>query len=121
MTIELLFWLLLLGVFYSYFGYGILLFFLIKIKRSFSSKPNKTFARLDDDSLPSVTFLVAAFNEEAWIDEKIRNSFALDYPKDKIFFFFVTDAVAIIEAPDRRLARFHPSFRQKPGCDLRKR
>ena len=91
MTLELLFWLLLFGVFYSYFGYGILLFFLIKIKRAFSSKPNKTFARLDDECLPSVTFLVAAFNEEAWIDEKIRNSFTLYYPEDKISFFFVTD------------------------------
>ena len=35
--------------------------------------------------------MVAAFNEEDWIAEKIKNSLAFDYPKNKIQFFFVTD------------------------------
>ena len=35
--------------------------------------------------------MVAAYNEERWIEDKIRNSLALDYPKNKIYFFFVTD------------------------------
>ena len=35
--------------------------------------------------------MVAAFNEEVCINEKIKNSFEFEYPKNKIKFFFVTD------------------------------
>ncbi|MEY4660059.1 MAG: hypothetical protein RLZZ42_11 [Bacteroidota bacterium] len=41
--------------------------------------------------LPSVTFIVAAYNEEDTIEEKIKNTLLLQYPKDKINFLFVTD------------------------------
>lgn len=41
--------------------------------------------------LPTVTFIVAAYNEEDIIEEKISNSLSLIYPKDKINFLFVTD------------------------------
>ncbi len=81
------FWLLLFIVFYSYVGYGILLGLLIKIKNRFSTLKN-TPPQYHE---PEVTFIVAAYNEEAWIEDKIRNSIALDYPKEKIYFFFVTD------------------------------
>lgn len=42
-------------------------------------------------SLPSVTFVVAAYNEADIIEEKIKNTLLLNYPKDKIDFLFVTD------------------------------
>ena len=90
-TVKLIFWFLLIGVFYSYFGYGILLFFLIKIKRFFSKKTDSVNENSGIIYLPNVTFMVAAYNEERWIDDKIINSLALDYPKDKISFVFVTD------------------------------
>jgi poly-beta-1,6-N-acetyl-D-glucosamine synthase len=86
-TLKLLFWLLIFIVFYAYVGYGILLFLLIKIKRIFGTKEEYSTT----NELPEVTFIVAAFNEERWIEDKIKNSLALDYPKDKIRFFFVTD------------------------------
>ncbi|MDQ5928680.1 MAG: hypothetical protein QG594_455, partial [Bacteroidota bacterium] len=88
--LQILFWTLAFTVFYSYLGYGILLYILLKIKRLFSKKT--VYAPMTDDSqLPEVTFLVAAYNEEAYIEEKIRNSLALDYPKEKLRFLFVTD------------------------------
>ena len=77
------FWLLIFIVFYSYVGYGILLGILVKLKNKVKPIPQ--------NREPEVTFIVAAYNEEAWIENKIRNSLALDYPKDKIHFFFVTD------------------------------
>lgn len=81
------FWLLLFSVFYSYIGYGMLLGLLVKLKgKSFQQSVDGT-----DSDLPDVTFMVAAYNEERWIEDKIRNSLALDYPKNKIHFFFVTD------------------------------
>ena len=86
-----LFWSLLFIVFYSYAGYGILLYFLVKLKRLFTTQKTIYVGYETDAALPEVTFMVAAYNEEKWIDEKIRNSLALDYPSNKIHFFFVTD------------------------------
>ena len=81
------YWLGIFLVFYSYAGYGILLYFIVKLKRLF--KKNKT-ASIENYE-PTVTLMVAAYNEEDFIHEKIKNSLAVDYPKDKIEFLFVTD------------------------------
>ena len=40
---------------------------------------------------PHVTLIVAAYNEEKVIKRKIENSFALNYPKDKLEIIFVSD------------------------------
>ena len=90
-SIKILFWLSLFGVFYCYFGYGILLFLILKIKKRFSLNAEKPSFAFANNALPEVTFIVAAYNEEQWIMDKIHNSLALDYPKDKICFLFVTD------------------------------
>lgn len=84
--LSIIFWFCLLLVFYSYFGYGVLLYLLIRVKRIIK-KP----AKPDPNYLPHVTLLVAAYNEENYIKEKIDNSLSLDYPKNKIEFLFVTD------------------------------
>ncbi len=86
-TLKAIFFISLFVVFYAYLGYGLLLFVLIRLKRLFWG----TKKEYDDNFLPEVTYMVAAFNEEDWIGEKIKNSFEFDYPKDKIKFFFVTD------------------------------
>lgn len=84
--LQILFWALVMLVFYAYMGYGVVLFSFVKIKRLFHQK-----IHLKDDFLPDVTLVVAAFNEESVIGEKIRNSLELDYPQDKIQYLFVTD------------------------------
>lgn len=86
-SLKLIFFIALFIVFYAYLGYGILLFILIKLKRLFY-KDNKHY---DNNFQPEVTYMVAAYNEEDWIAEKIKNSLEFDYPKNKIKFFFVTD------------------------------
>lgn len=85
-TLDILFLILLFTVFYSYVGYGMVLYVLVKLKKVIYKNKNSY-----DVSYPSVTLLIAAYNEENDIEEKIMNSFALDYPKDKIQFLFVTD------------------------------
>jgi cellulose synthase/poly-beta-1,6-N-acetylglucosamine synthase-like glycosyltransferase len=40
---------------------------------------------------PSLTLVIAAYNEEKIIEEKIRNTLLLEYPADKISYIFVTD------------------------------
>lgn len=85
-TLLAVFWVSIFLVLYSYLGYGILLFLLIKVKRIFG-KP----AKFDEEYQPNITLMVAAFNEEAYIKEKIENSLSLNYPEKKIQYLFVTD------------------------------
>lgn len=82
---EIFFWTCIFIVFYVFVGYGMLISILAKIK---GTKPIETLA---DEDLPEVTFLVAAYNEEEIIEEKIKNTLALDYPKDKLKIKVVTD------------------------------
>lgn len=86
-VLTLIFWISLLLVFYSYIGYGILLFILVKIKRLFFSRSTA----VADTFEPPVTFMVAAYNEADFIRQKIENTLELDYPLDKLTILFVTD------------------------------
>jgi|1048.fasta_scaffold00036_21 cellulose synthase/poly-beta-1,6-N-acetylglucosamine synthase-like glycosyltransferase len=54
-------------------------------------KMSPTKKRVKSKELPTVTFIVAAYNEEEIIEEKINNCLNLTYPEDKISFLFVTD------------------------------
>lgn len=83
----LAFWISFFIIFYTFFGYGILLYLLVRIKRLF--KKPYVFSQLYD--LPTVTVIVAAFNEEYLIEEKIKNCLELNYPKNKVQFIFITD------------------------------
>jgi cellulose synthase/poly-beta-1,6-N-acetylglucosamine synthase-like glycosyltransferase len=85
---EVLFWVLLFVVFYSYLGYGVLLFLIIKIRRTLGM--GKPFEG-NEDYEPEVTLFVAAYNEKDYVDAKIQNSFELDYPKEKVRHVWVTD------------------------------
>ena len=87
-TLKILFWTLLFIVFYTYVGYGILLYFLVKIRRIF--KIGKK-AKVDTSYEPEVTLFIAAYNEKDYVDAKMKNTLALDYPKDKLNIVWVTD------------------------------
>ncbi|HEY0895666.1 MAG TPA: glycosyltransferase family 2 protein, partial [Sphingobacteriaceae bacterium] len=80
---EYLFWISLFLIFYTFLGYGILLLVLVKVKRLFSKPAQRNSA------LPSCTVVVAAYNEEQFIEKKILNSLELDYPD--LHFVFVSD------------------------------
>ena len=82
-----LFWISFFIIFYAFIGYGILLYFIIKIKRAIKGKPTPPAA----DNLPTCTLIVAAYNEEIFIAEKIKNSLELDYPEGKLKLIFITD------------------------------
>lgn len=86
-SIEIIFWISAFIVFYTYVGYGILLYLLVKIKEMFC-KPS---ARQTPENLPQVTLLIAAYNEELVVAEKMRNNRALNYPKEKLNIVWVTD------------------------------
>ncbi len=88
-TLEILFWLLLGIVFYTYLGYGLVLFALVRLKR-FVKGFGRKYEVLDTYQ-PEVTLFVTAFNEKDFLDAKVRNSIELDYPKEKMRFVWVTD------------------------------
>ncbi|WP_406683471.1 glycosyltransferase [Seonamhaeicola sp. MEBiC1930] len=87
-TLEILFWTLLFIIFYTYVGYGILLYFIIKIRRILKIG-NKT--KVDSSYEPEVTLFIAAYNEKDYVEAKMKNTMALDYPKDKLNIVWVTD------------------------------
>ena len=86
-VIEILFWIGIGIVFYTYLGYGIVLYLMVKIKELFV-KPRSP--RLPEP-LPEATLLIAAYNEEAIVASKMVNCRQLDYPADKLRIVWVTD------------------------------
>jgi cellulose synthase/poly-beta-1,6-N-acetylglucosamine synthase-like glycosyltransferase len=86
--IYILFWLAAGIVFYTYLGYGLLLFALVSIKQIIHKSSKKATASAD---LPAVTILIAAFNEEQYIRQKIINCLEVDYPTEKLEVLVVTD------------------------------
>lgn len=86
--LDILFIVLLSIIFYSYIGYGILLYFVVLIKRLVYRKQTK---KIERNQLPSVTLIVAAYNEADFIEKKISNSFDLSYPKEKLEYIFISD------------------------------
>lgn len=87
-TFEILFWIFFFEIFYTYVGYGILLYLIIKVRRLF--KLNKAFTG-NTDYEPEVTLLVAAYNEKDFVEAKVRNSKSLNYPQEKIQHLWITD------------------------------
>lgn len=82
---EIIFWLSAFVVFYTYVGYPLLMMVLAR----FSGKAPKTMAYSLET--PPVTLIVAAYNEESILEEKIGNSLSLDYPAEKFNILFISD------------------------------
>ncbi len=115
LTLKILFWAMLFIVFYTYIGYGILLYIIIRLKRFFRGKPREAVLPPDEE-LPDMTLLICAYNEEDVVAEKMKNTLAIDYPKDKFRIMWVTDGsndhtnellkaypeVDIVFSPERR-------------------
>lgn len=89
-TLEIFFGIGLFIVFYTYIGYGILLYILVKIKEWKNKKVTGTDV-LNESELPEVTLLIAAYNEESVVNEKMENTLNLHYPKNKLKVVWVTD------------------------------
>ncbi|MBA4168213.1 MAG: glycosyltransferase family 2 protein [Chitinophagaceae bacterium] len=73
-------------IFYTYAGYPLLVFSLVKLKNML--KKERIYPPVG--FLP-VTLIVAAFNEEKSIKSKISNCLKLDYPPGLLKLVFVTD------------------------------
>lgn len=81
----LLYWTNLLVLFYTYLGYGMLVYLWVKFRKS--STPS--VAPVND--WPAVTVLIPAYNEADYIGPKIRNTLELQYPRHLFKVMLVTD------------------------------
>jgi cellulose synthase/poly-beta-1,6-N-acetylglucosamine synthase-like glycosyltransferase len=79
---ETIFWILFYLIIYHYLFFPILTIFFA----FFAKRPVKT-----GDVLPSVSLVIAAYNEEKIIEKKIWNSLELDYPRNKLEIIIVSD------------------------------
>ncbi|MDP1713477.1 MAG: glycosyltransferase family 2 protein [Anaerolineales bacterium] len=80
--IALLFWLALGVISYTYFGYPLLIWIISRLRPKSESYERHT---------PYITLLIAAYNEEVIIEDKLINSLSIDYPKEKLQILIVTD------------------------------
>jgi len=79
MTIEILFWVCVALIVYAYAIYPIVVWGLTRLFGRLATSP-----ALAEDDLPSVSLLIAAYNEEQVIASRIENALALDYPADRL-------------------------------------
>ena len=84
--IEITFWLSVAILFYCYLGYGILLVAFNALRRLFY--PSRESVEVE---LLPVTLIVAAYNEQCILHEKIKNTLQIDYPSHLLQVIFITD------------------------------
>lgn len=96
--LAVLFWIALFVVVYTYIGYGLFLYAAVKLREALRPRTVSP----DPDPWPEVTLLIAAYNEEEVVEQKMRNSLAQDYPAEKLRIVWVTDGSN--DATNERLA-----------------
>jgi cellulose synthase/poly-beta-1,6-N-acetylglucosamine synthase-like glycosyltransferase len=87
-VLKITFWVFLFIIVYTYIGYGILLFLIIKIRRLFNIGKKQ---EIDQSYEPEVTLFIAAYNEKDYVEAKMKNTLELEYPKEKLNIIWVTD------------------------------
>lgn len=107
-VLAAIFWVSAGAILYTYFGYPLILAFLAK----FRPLP-MAYTKYE----PFVTLLIAANNEEAVIEKKIKNCLEIEYPKDRFQILivndgssdhtaeivkrFATDGIELVDLPER--------------------
>jgi cellulose synthase/poly-beta-1,6-N-acetylglucosamine synthase-like glycosyltransferase len=84
---EIIFWFLIASIIFIYGGYGLFLFLFITNKK----KPDLDTELLKKEDPPTVSLIIAAYNEEDFIREKIENSMSLRYPENRLKIMVVSD------------------------------
>ena len=79
---EIIFWIAVVAIAYTYAGYPLLLM----VVSRFRGKPV-----LRREFTPTVSVIIAAYNEERDLAQKLENTLALDYPKSKLEIIVTSD------------------------------
>jgi len=116
-ALQLIFWISLFLVFYSYMLFPLIL-------RLLSGKGEMSQGTFRDNELPRISVLIAAYNEEKHLGDKIRTVLNGNYPPDRVEILVGSDASTdrtntILEQlaetnPSLQIALFHERM-GKPG------
>jgi len=82
LTAEIVFWLSVVALLYTYAGYPLLLALVSALK------PRRV---LRGDCEPTVTIIITAYNEERDLAAKLENTLALDYPRELLEIIVASD------------------------------
>lgn len=103
MILAIIFWTLVFILFYIYLGYPIVMRVLFQFKRKSVAK---------GDITPFVSVIIPVHNEEKYIHQKIINTLASNYPKEKVEVIVVSDASSDeTDAIVARQCEEHPNLR----------
>ncbi len=125
MILEIAFWLSAAALVYTYILYPVLLVLISacrQVRADLRYVLQGMTRRVDArgaDGVPTVAVLVAAYNEERHIAERIRNLLALDYPAERLRIYIGSDGSSdatnrIVEAARHERVEFRP-FTQRRG------
>ena len=92
-------------MFFSY-----VLFPLIASALALDKKQNTACYSLESDDLPEVSILLAVYNEEMVIDQKLQSTFKTSYPLSKIKFYIGSDSST--DATDSIIAKYQNNYPQ---------
>lgn len=122
LTAEILFWIFIFTIFYSYAGYGILIIiiskfsFLVKlIPKPYNYIASERIVPENEPYYPTITFVISASGEsQRVIKEKIENTQALIYPREKleVVFAIAYDTASHI---DETIDEFYKNFLIDPS------
>ncbi len=124
MWLELLFWISIFLIFYTYLIYPIVLLIVSsfhQLRHDFVFLFSRSERRVSchKNELPSVAVVIAAYNEERDIEERVKNLLQQDYPVEKLSIYVGSDGsqdktVAILNSfTDKRVNIF--AFEQNRG------
>ncbi|WP_260680403.1 glycosyltransferase family 2 protein [Thalassotalea sp. PS06] len=109
---EFVFWIAVLAILYSYLIYPVLCFIFAKFFGTETS-----VSALNDEQLPAVSVVIAAYNEEHCIAERVENLLNQDYPLQKLHIFIGSDGsidatnaiLETLEHPCLNISLFSPN------------
>jgi cellulose synthase/poly-beta-1,6-N-acetylglucosamine synthase-like glycosyltransferase len=87
-ALEVVFWLCAGLIVYTHAGYPLVLRALVAARRRATTEPRVA------DELPTVTLVVAAYDEQEVIEAKVANALALDYPRERLELIVASDGSA---------------------------
>ncbi len=87
MALEILFWLSIGLIFYAHLGYPLCLLILDRLRGTADDRTDRS----PSSTLPRVSLIIAAYDEEEVIEEKVANAFTLDYPRESLELIVASD------------------------------
>lgn len=75
-------------VFYTYLGYGLVAWILVKLR---AGQPKQSNSVVATNQWPDVTMVIPAYNELAYLPDKLQNCLRQDYPAQHLHLLFVVE------------------------------